>query len=440
VHQLARANASLGLADTLLGGEDQPAAAGPGAVPLSAVRLGNYELLGEIARGGMGVVYRARQVGLGRVVAVKMIVASSHAGLEKRDRFRREAQAVARLQHPNIVQIFEVGEADGRPFFSLEFLDGGCLADRLAGVPLPARRAAALVETLARAMHSAHQQGIVHRDLKPANVLLARDGTPKITDFGLAKLLDRSDTPTKPSEVLGTPSYMAPEQAAGKTREVGPAADVYALGAILYEALTGRPPFQGAGLLETLEQVRTQEPVPVRRLQPKVPRDLETVCHRCLEKDPARRYATAQALAEDLRRFQAGEPVQVRPVGPLGRAVKWARRRPAVAGLLLAVALVAAAGLAGVLWALWRGPVPGGTRAQGPVGKARQLARRDDDQAARGPAASGKANARVHQNPETPAPCQHVCAPTCCWPACAFCSSTTWPFTPPECCTPTTPT
>jgi hypothetical protein len=296
----------------------------------------------------MGVVYKARQVGLRRVVALKMILHPEHAGDEERRRFRAEAEAVASLQHPHIVQIHEVGECGGLPYFSLEFCPGGSLEGELDGTPWEGRRPARLVETLARAMHAAHKAGLIHRDLKPANVLLGEGGTPKITDFGLAKKLDTPGA-TRTWAVVGTPSYMAPEQACGTIR-VGPPADVYALGAILYELLTGRPPFKAATPLDTLMQVVSEEPVPVRRLQPKVDRDLETICLKCLEKPAGRRYASAEVLAEDLRRFQADEPVAARPVGLVGRAVKWGRRRPAVATLLGVVALVTAAGVGGVLW------------------------------------------------------------------------------------------
>jgi serine/threonine protein kinase len=227
----------------------------------------------------MGVVYKARQVALNRVVALKMILAGGHAGAEARARFRAEAEAVARLQHPNIVQVFEVGEHEGRPFFSLEFVDGGSLQGRLDGTPQAPAEAAALVRTLARAMHAAHEKGVVHRDLKPANVLLAADGTPKVTDFGLAKSLDEEGH-TQTGEIMGTPSYMAPEQAGGDKRQIGPTTDVYALGAILYELLTGRPPFRGPTPLDTILQVVSDEPVPPRRLQPKAPCDLERVCPR----------------------------------------------------------------------------------------------------------------------------------------------------------------
>jgi WD40 repeat protein len=305
-----------------------------------------YEILDEVGRGGMGVVYRARHEGLNRLVALKMI--RPGGDLEERARFKLEAEAVARLQHPNIVQIFEVGEADGRPYCALEFADGGSLAQKLAARPLPPREAARLVEALAGAMQLAHSRNIVHRDLKPANVLLTADGVPKITDFGLARHLDSDRGLTQTGAVVGTPSYMAPEQASGRRQDVGSAADVYALGAVLYECLTGRPPFQGATVLETLDQVRHQEPVPPSRLQPKTPRDLETICLKCLRKQPEQRYASAAALAEDLRRWQAGEPITARPVGRVERAVKWVRRNPVVAGLLALLLLATASGAGGI--------------------------------------------------------------------------------------------
>jgi hypothetical protein len=295
-----------------------------------------YEILGELGRGGMGVVYKARHTRLKRSVALKMILGGALVGPEHLARFRTEAEAVARLQHPHIVQIYEIGEHNGLPFLALEFVDGGSLSARLAGNPQQPAEAARVVETLAGAMHAAHQAGVVHRDLKPANVLLTTSGAPKVTDFGLAKQLDDPSGQTQPGAIMGTPSYMAPEQAAGD-KDIGPAADVYALGAILYECLTGRPPFRGATVLDTLEQVRTQEPVPPRALQPNLPRDLETVCLKCLQKEPARRYGSAAELAADLRRFQEGKPILARPVGRLERAVKWARRRPAAAAFLAAL-------------------------------------------------------------------------------------------------------
>jgi WD40 repeat protein/tRNA A-37 threonylcarbamoyl transferase component Bud32 len=310
----------------------------------------SYEILAELGRGGMGVVYKARHIRLQRLVALKMILAGGLASPADRARFRTEAEAIARLQHPNVIQIHEIGDHDGTPFLSLEYCEGGSLAQTINGAPQPASEAARLVETLARAMAAAHHKGVIHRDLKPANVLLLPDGTPKITDFGLARKLDEAGQ-TALGAILGTPSYMAPEQAAGKGQAVGPAADVYALGAILYELLTGRPPFRAASALETLRQVVTDEPVPPTRLQPGTPKDLDTICLKCLQKEPAKRYAGALALAEDLRRFQAGEPVLARPAGITERVSKWVRRRPLVAGLLAAVFLVTVAGIAAFVWA-----------------------------------------------------------------------------------------
>jgi WD40 repeat protein len=347
-----------GLSDYTLAAYRRSALAGPlpdaEALPES---VGDYEILGEIGRGGMGVVYRARHRTLRRVVALKMLLGGYFADREQRQRFLAEAEAVARLQHLGIVGLFEVGEHDvgagpPRPYFTLEYVEGGSLDRRLAGRPLPPPQAAAWLEHLARAVHYAHERGIIHRDLKPSNVLLTADGGPKVCDFGVAKLLTGSDRQTASGMILGTAEYMAPEQAEGKVTP-GPACDVYALGVILYEMLAGRPPFKGATTLDTLTQHRTQEPVPVRRLQPKVPRDLETICHKCLEKEPARRYASAAALAEDLRRFLAHEPIAAKAVTPWGRLRKWARRRPAVAVLTAAVAVAVVTGLAGVGWQ-WR--------------------------------------------------------------------------------------
>jgi formylglycine-generating enzyme required for sulfatase activity len=305
-----------------------------------------YEILGILGHGGMGVVYRARQLQARRLVALKMLRALEHATPHDRLRFQIETEAVARLQHPHIVQLYEVGEVRGQPFFSLEFCDGGTLAEQLKKKPPTPQEAAELIETLARAMHYAHLRGVVHRDLKPGNVLLAgAERLPKITDFGLAKRIDaEARDVSKSGAVMGTASYMAPEQAAGKVHDTGPAADVYALGALLYECLTGRPPFEGPQHV-VLVSVLSEEPVPPSRLGVKVPRDLETVCLKCLRKEPVRRYASAEALADDLRRFQAGEPVQARPTGHLERTVKWAKRRPALAALL-GVTLVALVALA----------------------------------------------------------------------------------------------
>jgi WD40 repeat protein/serine/threonine protein kinase len=369
-----------------------------------------YEILSELGRGGMGVVYQARHLALNRLVALKMVLAGPHAGPRELGRFRAEAGVIARLQHPNIVQIYDVGEVAGRPYFVLEFVAGGSLAQHLDGTPQPPRPAARLVETLARAVHAAHATGVVHRDLKPANVLLQedvsrRDATeerkerqeentqleksgsswrslrlpsaslratllsPKITDFGVAKCAEGDgEGPclgglTVTGEILGTPNYMAPEQAAVPRQPVGPAADVYALGAILYECLTGRPPFKAATALDTILQVLHTEPVSVTSLQPSVPRDLETVCLKCLHKEPARRYASAAELADDLGRFRDGQPIRARPPSALYRWGKFARRNKA---------LVAAVG--GVLAALAVGAVAAGLFA---LGEAEQRRRAD---------------------------------------------------------------
>jgi WD40 repeat protein len=322
-----------------------------------------YEIEAELGRGGMGVVHLARDMRLNRRVALKRL---RHEDPEERARFRAEAEAVARLSHPNIVQVYEVGEHAGRPFLALEYVDGGSLDRHLRGRPLPPSEAAAVLEPLARAVHFAHTRGIVHRDLKPANILLQgasgegqgageADGSslahcqPKVTDFGIAKRLDPGASQTRTGAVIGTPAYMAPEQAEGK-RTVGPAADTYALGVILYEMLTGRPPFAGDSAFETLRQVIEQDPVPPRRLLPRLPRDLQTVCLKCLAKDPARRYASAADLADDLRRFLDGRPVAARPVGAAERLWKAARRQPVVAGLAAAVVACATAGVGLVTW------------------------------------------------------------------------------------------
>jgi serine/threonine protein kinase/predicted RNA polymerase sigma factor len=312
-----------------------------------------FEILDILGRGGMGVVYKARQLRLNRLVALKMILAGPHAGPEELNRFRREAEAVAQLQHPHIVQIHEIGEHDGRPYCALEFVDGGTLAQQLAGTPLPPRQAAALAETLARAVHAAHEKNIIHRDLKPANVLLTPGGVPKLTDFGLAKRLDVDTAHTQSGAIMGTPSYMAPEQAAGSTGQIGPRTDVYALGAILYEMLTGRPPFRGASVLDTLEQVRRDDPVAPRQLQPKLPRDLETICLKCLQKEPGKRYASALELADDLARFLKGEPIRARPIPGWERGLKWSRRRPALAFLIFVLAVPIPVSLI-MMVGLWR--------------------------------------------------------------------------------------
>jgi serine/threonine protein kinase len=327
--------------DPSVTGDFSPSAPAAGArtpQPLQPVQ--GYEILDELGRGGMGVVYKARQTRLRRVVALKLMLQADYAGKTARERFDAEAQAVARMQHPNIVQVFEVGEVDGKPFFSLEFVDGGTLSDKVAKNLLRPKEAATMMVTLARAIHYAHEHGIVHRDLKPGNVLLTDDGTPKIADFGLAKKLEEDSGLTRMGTIVGTPSFMPPEQAAGEIDRVGKSADIYSLGAILYDLLTGRPPFKGANVIETLSLVRSQEPLAPSSLQPGVPRDLETICLKCLQKDPARRYTTAAELADDLDRYLRGEPILARPISNVERAWRWCRRNQRVAGLLGTVAVL----------------------------------------------------------------------------------------------------
>ena len=307
-------------------------------------QIGPYRIIRELGRGGMGVVYLAQHDPLNRPVAIKLL--RGDAAPDRVSRFRRESEAVAALRHQNVVQVFEVGDHDGRPFAVMEYVPGGSLAERLAASSLPPAEAARVVEAAARAVAAAHARGVIHRDLKPANILLDPPNGPKVADFGLAKFCDTDPAigfETETGVLLGTPGYMAPEQAAGSDA-VGPAADVYGLGAVLYECLTGRPPFKAATALETLDQVRCLDPVPPRRLETGVPRDLETVCLKCLEKEPARRYPSADALADDLGRFLRGEPVRARPVGPARRLGKWVRRRPTLAALL-ATAVVAVVAL-----------------------------------------------------------------------------------------------
>jgi serine/threonine-protein kinase len=287
----------------------------PSASPAPLPTIPGFVVEAELGRGGMGVVYRAHDTALNRTVAIKMVLAGAHASEQERARFLAEAEAVAALQHPGIVQVFHIGRHEGLPYFVLEFCPGGSLADKIAREHLPPRQAAGLVETLARAVAHAHAHNVVHRDLKPGNVLLAADRTPKVSDFGLAKRLGAGEGLTHTGAVLGTPQYMAPEQAAGEARRVGPLCDVWALGAILYRLLAGEPPFRGATSYETIRQVLEREPVPPDRVRPGVPRDLAVVCLKCLQKDPARRYPSAAALADDLQRWRSGEPIQARPAG-----------------------------------------------------------------------------------------------------------------------------
>jgi WD40 repeat protein/serine/threonine protein kinase len=316
-------------------------------------RFGDYELIEEIARGGMGVVWRARQLSLNRTVAVKLMLAGTFAQPESIKRFRLEAEAAASLQHPNIVAIHEIGEHDGQPYFSMDYVEGQSLAQLVRERPLPARRAAAYLKTIAEAVHYAHEHHVLHRDLKPSNILIDAADQPRITDFGLAKRLTDDADLTISGQVLGSPNFLPPEQAEARHDLVGPASDVYSLGAVLYFLLTGRAPFQAASVPDTLRQVASADPLSPRLLNPSVPRDLETLCLKCLDKEISRRYGTAQELADELVRFIRGEPIRARPLGPTAKSIRWCRRNPRLAVSLAALVLVFLLGFAGVTWE-WR--------------------------------------------------------------------------------------
>src|SRR6516162_2616985 len=316
--------------------------------------FGPYELLEEVARGGMGIVYKARQTHVNRVVAVKLMAAGQFAAPDFVKRFRTEAEAAASLDHPNIVPIYEVGECEGQPFFSMKFVEGGSLAARISNLEfqIAEHEAAALAAKLARAVHFAHQRGILHRDIKPGNVLLDAQGEPQLTDFGLAKLVERDSTFTRTMAMLGTPSYMSPEQARGEAKQLTTAVDVYGLGAVFYELLTGQPPFAGGTTMETVRQVLEKEPRRPSALKPGIDGDLETICLKCLEKDPARRYGSAEALGADLDRWERNEPVLARPPSTLYKFQKsWRRNKLAYAAAIAVVlALLAGLGLASIAW------------------------------------------------------------------------------------------
>jgi len=361
------------------------AASGADCIPAKTVTgkirvLGDYELLEEIARGGMGVVFKARQVSLNRPVAVKLMLSGKFASEEFVRRFRGEAEAVASLQHPNIVAIHEVGEEAGLHYFSMDYVAGQDLAERTRDNPLPPDVAADYLQTIAEAVHYAHTRGILHRDLKPSNVLIDDLDRPRITDFGLAKRLRGDANLTSTGQLLGSPNYMPPEQAESNRGPVGPASDVYSLGAILYHLLTGRPPFLADGVEETLNRLMNTEPVAPRLLNPAIPRELETICLKCLEKKPRQRYATAEALAEDLERWRRREPIQARPSTWWYRALKWTRRRPAVVTMAAALTLSIGLGVPTVLWS-WRATVMA-RRQAAELAKAERHARERAEQVA----------------------------------------------------------
>lgn len=311
-------------------------------------RQGDYDLIEEIARGGMGIVYKAWQRNAGRFVALKMIRSGQIASRQEIARFKAEAEAAARLDHPGIVPIYQVGESDGVPFFSMALVDGTSLSSVVESGPLRNRDAARLVKSITDAIQYAHLRGVIHRDLKPSNVLIDRENRPRVTDFGLAKRIEDDSGLTLSGQVIGTPGYMPPEQARGDARLVGPESDVYALGAVLYFLLTGRPPFQEASVWDTIAQVLHRDPVSPRVLEPAIDADLETICLRCLQKSPATRYRSAGDLADELERYLRGEPVWARPVGPGARFLRWCRRNPKLAAATGTAVLGAAAAITGL--------------------------------------------------------------------------------------------
>ncbi|MGZ8939906.1 MAG: WD40 repeat domain-containing serine/threonine protein kinase, partial [Limisphaerales bacterium] len=328
---------------------NQPSPEGP-SPNAPSVRFGDYELLEEIARGGMGVVYRACQVSLNRTVALKMILSGQFASKQEVLRFRAEAEAAANLRHPNIVVIHETGEAEGRHYFSMDYVRGHNLAEITVEGPLPAKRAARYARIVADAIQYAHDQGVLHRDLKPSNILIDENDHPRITDFGLAKRARGDFGLTVTGQVLGSPNFMPPEQTSGKSGKVSPASDVYGVGAIIYHLLTGRPPFQAETIEDVLRQLHEADPVAPSLLNPSVPRDLETICLKCLEKDPAKRYPSARELADELGRFLDDEPIHAHPLKTPEKIWRWCQRKPVLASLVALVFLVGSIGLAGILW------------------------------------------------------------------------------------------
>ena len=311
-----------------------------GGTPVDLKQVGGYRILAELGRGGMGVVYRAEDQRLKRTVALKVVLSGAHSGAEERLRFQTEVEAAARLQHPNIVAVYEVGEDDGKPFMAMEFWPGGSLQDLVEDQPQEPREAAAMVIAIADALHHAHLAGIVHRDIKPANILMTKDRVPKIADFGLAKKLDSEDSSTRTGAIMGSIGYMPPEQASGKTREATPANDIYSLGALLYKLLTGRPPFSGGSDWEMINSIVNSDPVSVLMIRPKLSVDLATICHKAMEKNPSKRYASAAEMADDLRAFLEGRPIKARPLSPGQRLWRMAKRNPAVSLVTLAGCLM----------------------------------------------------------------------------------------------------